>query len=326
MVSNVKKRFLAISLVLSFTIAITGCSNDAFVKRVVDFQSGVDTTTTAIGTYYSELNDFERDLYLQERLFDPSKDVLTIERDPNDPSKKIPTALVGQVFSAESIKARTDAIQLLGVYGRRLAELAGSDAPTRFAAGSQVLGDNLKNLSNTFGSLAGDPTAGKYIGPIGTLIGVIGQLILESKRDAALTKAVQEAAPLVRTIIDLLESDLNTVIGPQRLTGTKQALSEIIVRYNKPENRTTMNLEQRQQALEEIRRAQERYDIAVAFNPSDVMSSMREAHEALVKYATSSRKPQNLAELVSALEVFKERAEVIATAVLQLRSLRKGTL
>src|SRR5205085_4597375 len=113
--SNLKCRILAVFVVISLTIAITGCDNKEFTKRIVEFQTGVDTTTTAIGTYYSELNDFERDLYLQERLFDPSKEVLTVERDPNDPSKKLPTALVGETFNAESIKARTDAIRLLGV-------------------------------------------------------------------------------------------------------------------------------------------------------------------------------------------------------------------
>lgn len=323
MILNLKNRFLAVFLLLSLIVFITSCSNKQFVKQIDEFQGGVDNTTTAISVYYSELNEFERELYLQERLFDPSKEVLTTTRDAK--GNKVPSALVGQTFNAESIKARTDAIQVLGTYGKRLAELAGSDAPTRFAAGSQSIGDNLKSLGGTFSQLTDDPTAEKYVAPLGalgTLFGAIGQLILESKRDTAMTKAVQDAAPQVRTIIDLLENDLKSVIGPLRLTGTKQALSEIIVNYN--DKRNTMSLEERRQALEEIRRAQARYDMAVAFNPSDLMSSMREAHEALVKFAASKRKPQNLAELVSALDVFKERAQVIATAVLELRNLRRG--
>jgi DNA-binding FrmR family transcriptional regulator len=306
----------------------TGCSNNKeFVKKIDDFQTSVNLTTTAIGTYYLELNSFERELYLQERLLDPSKEVLTTERNPKDPSKIIPTALAGRVFSAESIKARTDAIRLLGAYGRNLAELAGTDAPARVAAASKVLGENLGRLGTTFDNLTGDQTAKKFVAPAGALsaaFGVIGQLVLEEKRDAALTKAIQEAAPQVRIIIDLLEEDLETVIVLQQLTGTKAALTELITYYNK--NRQNLNLEERRKALDEIYRAQERYDIAVAFNPSGLMSSLRDAHEALVKYATSDRTPQNLASLVSSLEVFKERAETVAAAVSQLHDLKKGTL
>ena len=326
MKSHLKRRFIAGILMLSLATALLGCSKREFAKQIIDFQTGVDNTATATSVYYSELNSFERDLYLQERLYDPSQDVLTVTRDPNDPSKNIPTALAGKTFSAESIKARIEAIQMLGLYGKRLAELAGSDASTRFAAGSQSVGNNLVKLGGTFSTLTGDPTAKNYAAPLGALskiFGEIGKAMLEAKRDAALTKAVQEAAPQVRTIIDLLENDLTTVIGPLRATGSDQALREVIGNYNT--NRTKWNLDQRQKALDEIRRAQARYDIAITFNPSDIMESMRVAHEALVKYATSRRTPQNLAELVSSLDIFRERAEVLATAVLELRNLRRGT-
>jgi hypothetical protein len=327
MARNVKNRLAALLLLLSLAVMATGCGDKEFVKNIDEFQTGINLTTTAVGTYYSELNSFERELYLQERLFDPSKEVLSEEKDPKDPSKSIPTALAGRVFSVESIKARTDAIRLLGAYGRNLAELAGTDAPSRVAAASKVLGENLGRLGTTFDNLTGDQTAKKFAAPAGALsaiFGVIGQLILEGKRDAALTEAIQEAAPQVRIIIDLLEEDLEVVIVTQQLTGTAEALTELTTYYN--QNRQKLNLEERRKFLDEIRRAQERYDIAMAFNPGDVMSSLRDAHEALVKYATSDRKPENLAAMVSALEIFKERAETISAAVSQLRNLKKGTL
>ncbi len=327
MARNTKFRFIALSVMLSLAVMGAGCGNKEFARKIDVFQKGINLTTTAVGTYYSELNSFERELYLQERLLDSSKAVSLTERAPKEPSKKIPTALAGRVFNAESIKARTDAIRYLGAYGRNLAEIAGTDAPSRFAAASKVLGENFSELGATFDKLTDDKTAGKFAAPtkaLSTIYGKIGELILEAKRDAALNKAVKEGAPQVRVIIDLLEEDLKTVIRPQQLTGTQQALSELVNHYNA--NRSKLSLEERRKALDEIRRAQERYEIAVAFNPSDIMSSLRDAHEALVKYATSERKPRDLASLVSALEVFKERSEVVATAVLQLRNLKKGTL
>lgn len=327
MFGETKNRLLVAILLLSFGLALAGCSKKEFAARIADFQAGIEETTTATSVYYSELNTFERDLYLQERLLDPSKDILTTERDPRNPAKKIPTALVGKVFSAESIKARTDAIKILGVYGKRLADLAGSDAPERFATGSNAVASNLTKLGATFSTLTNDDTAKNYVAPLGALgkiFGAIGRALLESKRDAALTNAVREGAPIVRKIIRLLEDDLENVIAPLRTTGSHQALAELINNYNT--HRTTMSLDQRQKAIDEIRRAQQRYDIALAFNPSQLMDSMRDAHEALVKYATSKRTPQSLAELVDALSAFRDRAQIVLGAVIELRNLRRGTV
>jgi hypothetical protein len=315
-----KRRAVVFCVLLTLAVNLTGCGDKEFSKHIDDFQNGVNNTTTAIGIYYAELNEFERELYLQERLFDPSLEV--VRTDANGK----PTALVGETFSAESIKARTDAIQMLGTYGKRLASLAGSDAPTRFAAGSKSLGENFAALGVTFSTLTSDSTAQKYTAPLGALgaiVGVIGQMSIESKRDAALTKAVTEAAPEVDKIISLLEEDLKTVVGPTRLLGTKQQLAIVVNNYNV--NRTSMSLDARKKALDEINRAQSTYDLAVAFNPSDLLGSMRDAHEALIKYAKSGRKISNLQELSSTLEVFHERAEVIAKAVVQLRALREGS-
>lgn len=317
MILNVKReRIIVVSLFVAFTVM--GCVTANFKEPITAFQRSIDTAGAAVGTYYAELNQFERDLYLEERLFNEKLEVLATDK------SGMSTPLLGKTFSAESIKARTDAIILLGIYARRLAELAGSDAPARFSVGAKVLGENLDNLASTFSSLRNDATAPSYAGPTGpiaTIIGVVGKMFLESKRDAALTVAIEQGAPEVTKVLQLLESDLVNVVGPLRQTGAKQILAERVTSYNK--NRSKMNQDQRRQALEGIRYAAMQYEIAVAFNPSDLMRGMREAHEALVKYARSDRRPENLAELVSAMEILQNRVQVIAAAVQQLRDLRK---
>jgi hypothetical protein len=322
MVSAAKSRTLAVVLLFSVIAGLTGCGDKQFIKQVDEFQKGIDDTTDAVGIYYTELNSFERDLYLKELLFDKSKEVGLSQVVKG---KIEPTPLAGRTFSAASIKARMDAIQTLGKYGKQLASLAGTDAPERLAAASKGVGENINGLVTTFKTLSGDPTASSYVGPfeaLGAIAGVIGQMILEAKRDAALTKAVKDGAPQVRAIIKLLQQDLETVIKPLRETGTKQIVADLTKQYN--DGRDKMSDSDREKLLGKIQLAQERYEIAVAFNPGDLLSSLEDAHNALVKYSESGRKISNLAELVGGLETFRERAAVVATAVKQLRDLRRG--
>src|SRR4029079_9360256 len=79
---------------------------------------------------------------------------------------------------------------------------------------------------------AGDATAAKYIGPVSTIVGLITQSILESRRDAAIAKAVDDGKPAVNAILNQIETDLQTVVGPVRATGEKERLSDLIAFYN----------------------------------------------------------------------------------------------
>jgi hypothetical protein len=152
----------------------TGCVTANFTKPVGSLKSSVDTASTAVGSYFTELNSFERDLYLEERVFDPQ---LRVEKTDADGK---PTPLVGRFFTAESIKARMDAISLLGAYANRLAELAGSDAPQKFSSAAQALGTNVTSLIGSFGNLSDkDTTAKDYVGPISQIIGIVGEFYLE---------------------------------------------------------------------------------------------------------------------------------------------------
>lgn len=303
-------------LLICLTMGTSSGCDSSFKEQIKDFQESVELTSAAVRVYYTEINEFERELYLQERALDPSQEVLVTDGQGN------PTPLIGGPFPAESIKARTDALLLLGVYGRRLGELAGSDAPGRFAKGAKALGDNLDGLAGTFAGLS-DSTAKAYAGPIGTIVGIFGEMVLESKRDSALRRAVTEGAPAVRQILDLLEKDLTNVVSLQRRTGTRQAITLLAADYNSQAGK--LGLQERKQRLEEIRKAAQRYEVAVAFNPTELVTAMRTAHEALVEYVESGRQPKDLATLAAALETFRSRAEQVASAVALLRSIGKET-
>ncbi|MGQ3231139.1 MAG: hypothetical protein ACT6R2_19865, partial [Blastomonas fulva] len=203
------------------------------------------TASAAIGTYFIEMNDFEREVYLETALHNPQIKIGVVNEQGQ-------TTGLTPIFKPESIKARVDALSLLSAYGGRLAALAGSDSPTRFNAGSVVLGENLATLAQTFNTLQdrGDSSAGQYTGPISTIIGIFGEMVLEAQRDRAISRAVNEGAPAVEAILGQLEKDLAQVISPLQETGTLQSLQGAVEYYN--ENRITMSFNERQLMLARI--------------------------------------------------------------------------
>lgn len=284
---------------------ITACVNVDFQEPVSRFSGSMTTANAIIGTYFTEMNDFEREVYLQQALYDPTMELGTVSPSGGR------TGLL-PFFSAESIKARLDALSLLTAYGERLAALAGADAPSRFNAGSQVLGTNLENLAATFDDLGSstdgqpaDATASQYVGPISSIVGIFGEMYLDARRDEALARAVTEGAPQVDAVLNQIEEDLVSVIDPLRVTGILQQLADSQAYYNS--NRSTMTFEQREAMLKRIDTIAARYQAAVTARPGEAVDGIRDAHAALVQYATSPRKPEDLVTLSAAIETFNNR-------------------
>jgi hypothetical protein len=292
-----------------------GCATAQWAKPIGDFKASVDGSVAVIGAYYEGLNAYERRIYLETVYLNPKEEVLW-----TDSSSK-PTPLAGRVFSAESIKARLDALRLISTYARRLADLAGSEAPTRFASNADLLGASLAGLSKTFEGLAGtDPSAAAFVGPVSSLIGVVGRIALENRRDAAITLAIEQGDKPVTTILDQVEQDLSAVVDPLRASGEKLLLAELVNDYNT--NRMKLSPDERRRRIERIATATDNYFAAIASNPGGLVAGLRDAHRAMVKYAASPRRPADLGEFAAALEVFANRVEAAASAVRAIRDRR----
>lgn len=207
-------------------LVIAACAPARWAKPIGDLKQSVDASVTVIGAYYDDLNSYERRIYFESVYLNPKEEILLTDRDGK------PTPLAGRVFSAESIRARLDALRLVSAYARRLADLAGSDAPTKFASNADLLGASLTTLSQTFAGLQGDTSANAYIAPVASLVGLIGQLVLEHRRDAAIMLAITDGDKPITTILDQLERDLGLVVDPLRRTGEKLLLAELVNDYN----------------------------------------------------------------------------------------------
>jgi len=295
---------------------LSACATVHYDKPVASFQKSVDESVTVIGKYYQELNSNERSLYLESALLDPSREILFRDEQGR------PTPLAGNIFPADSIKARLDSLTLIGIYASRLSALAGNSAPAQFAGHVKVLGTNLTRLSDTFSFLDGskDPTASSYVGPVASLAGLVGQMYMEHRRDEVLARAIVDGDPAVRKILELVEADLVMVIDPLKKTGDKQQLAEIVNYYNN--NRMKMTYSERRRTIDSIKAAAESYSASTVFNPSSLVSTMAEAHRALVKYAKSAKKPQDLAELADMMDLFAAHVDIVASSLGKIQKIK----
>jgi hypothetical protein len=224
--------FGAISVLL-LLLFLAGCTTTNFTQPVASFRQSVNTSTAAIGAYYVNLNAFERQLYLDNIALDPTQKV-------GERQNGKPTPLVGEIFQPASIKARMDALSLLGTYAQRLTDLAGGKASQQFSTAANALGEGLIGLDETFSQLSKkeDKTAATYIGPISSLVGCIGKMYQQKQIDADLRKVINDGSKTVDAVLDLIQSDLVNVIKPLQTTGLHERLANHIAYYN--DNRKKM--------------------------------------------------------------------------------------
>lgn len=324
------RQTLTLILLSSILFTLTACDNTQFRAEIGEFQASMTASRSAIETYYLEMNQFERELYLLRRELDGTKPAgveYMSDRAADDPFVFDDTNFyVNGPFTAESIQARLDALKLIGQYGTRLAELAGTDSPTVFADRTAALGTNVANLSGTFRRLArSEPTglsAANYVEPISKLVGLVGRLYLERKRDRALVAAIREATPQISVINYYLKRDFEEIINPQRETGLRQTIKDLLLNYNR--NRAKSDRKARKQMLDEINAAVRTYELFRDADPSKVVEKMEEANKALFSYANSDRKKTDLTLMVLRFGEFRDYAEKIVRNVQEIRDLRRN--
>ena len=129
-----KKTLITLVLFGVSLLCLVGCVTTNFSEPITSFQQSINKSSVIVSDYYQKTNNFERDVYLNECLFNPDKELLIYE-------KGKPTPLLYGTLSPESVRARTDALVLVGIYADRLWELAGNNSPQAFRKNSFKLGE-----------------------------------------------------------------------------------------------------------------------------------------------------------------------------------------
>jgi hypothetical protein len=370
MFAHTKRAILGLLPLLGLSLAVggAGCKHRDYSQPIADFQKSVDAGTAAISVLYGELNNYERDLYLQHvvlndqpiylfvrvspqlansdrlPLVDENGDLVPLEEPDaaevpkNDTPSPVtisgiakivrPTPLLVDPFDPASIDARMRLLKQLALYGQSLGKLEGLDAPSRFETNVVTLGTNLKTLLTDFDKLSkdsnknNDTTARGYIAPITTIIGVVTKEWMEAKRTQSIEAAIKKGKEPVDRLLSFLSVDLDKYVGSTRVTGTRQMIDDLRKYYNK--NRSKMDYDTKQRFVAYVRNEATEYKLAKNVPASHAVDSMREAHDALVKYAQEpSDQRESLGELISALDSLKDDVRKIVTAVVQIQELQK---
>lgn len=302
---------LRVFFLITLSLALSGCLGNRYQAPIGSFRDRTQNTVGVLSDFYSSRNSYEIDVYLQAVAADASLPVQTKDAEGH------PTPLGKPVFSPASIQARLDALNLVGAYAGKLSDLANPDSQTSFGSAATLLGENLSSLDKTFQTLQGrsDPTASKFIQPVSNLVGAIGQMYLDRKRDQLITQAIKDGAPQVDIILSQVRDDMNKIFSPEIVTGSSEKLALLIAAYNA--DRARLTYEQRVARLAGIKAAADEAAASVGSGPASLVTSMMEAHHALVQVAQSPRngKPANFAAFNAALDQWTTQIQNVAAQI-----------
>jgi hypothetical protein len=140
-------------------------------------------------------------------------------------------------------------------------------------------------------------------------------MFLDQKREEMITQAVDDGAPQVELILSRVRDDMDRIFALQIATGAADKLATLKDAYNR--DRADLTYEQRAIRLAEIKAAANAGAAGVGATPSSLVTSMMEAHRALVTFAKApdDARPRSLAEFSTALNEWGTQMQDVAVQV-----------
>lgn len=281
-------------LALLTLLALAGCAaRDQRPAAVLGWQQRFTEAGTQLGRWFATLDQAERDTWMHALAADGG--ALHLRQDGR------PTPLVAGPIPAAALRARLDAIALLGRYADLLAALATEDGD---AADRPVP------------PAADETRLGGWGAPASALGRILATAAAGAARDELLAQAVRSGTPAVERLLDLLEADLALCVGPLRLTGAAQALDDLVADYNR--RRAGLDPAQRLDLLRRAARQAEVVEALRAGPPLRLCAAMRAAHRRLATVA-AARRPPSPTQLAALRQALDDLAAETAAADAALR-------
>lgn len=294
------KHRLRARLLLLTALYLNGCSTAAPYRPLIDkFSAAVDQTAGVAETYLADLNALHHRLQVAKAL---------AER------QGISQKELAAPFDPEALRARVEAVSVLGAYGRALAGLARAGPAEEAAVSVRTLVTRLDGLATTVKTLdqktvhqpPGAKSIGDYHGPLGALFALFAKLHFQRLQEREVRTAITQSKPEVNGLVDLLKDDLGAIYK-YRLATLSSILRDHLRGYNA--ERASMSAAERRSALQDIERLATEADVLAAAEPVRVLESLGKAHLALSNYAASPKDPNTIQELAAAVEIFSAVAE-----------------
>jgi hypothetical protein len=294
------------TLLIAFALS-TGCAKPAAYKApIVKYQLASTVVIENARVEYAEANDRERAAVVAKAVQNRQRLDLTM--------------LSGDgvtVLDGEGIAARMSALNALSKHGELLLALASSDAPERSRSAANSLGAALVDLQASLATAPSDEFKNKATG-FAAIAGEIVRFVLEKRITEALDRSIIASEADVEALIGLIRRDMGLLYERRKSMLSAERVAAID-EYN--EARAQVDREALKAAAAQVLRTEQAWDqLALLQGAGPSLDAMSQAHRMLVEYARGPKRPQDLADLVEAIESFVSRVSIIADAIKLIRS------
>jgi hypothetical protein len=224
-----------------------------------------------------------------------------------------------KVLDGAGIAARMSALNALAKHGQLLLALASSDAPERSRAAANDLGGAIADLQSALTSAPSDEFKNKATG-FAAIAGEIIRLALEKRISEALDRAILASEGDVDALIGLIRRDMGLLYERRKSILSAERVAAIDD-FNDEVGRVQVDREALRKAANRVLWVEEEWDqLALLQGAAPSLDAMSQAHRTLVAYAKGPKSPQDLADLIEAIESFVARVSIVADAIKRIRS------
>ena len=298
-------------IVLSMFLLIGCVSPAAYHDPIVRFQQASTVVIEGARTHYGAANKRERDAEIDRRVAQSEQITLRVLNDENL-----------RPMGPDDLVARMSALDALAKHGELLLALASSDAPTKAKDAANSLDDAIIALSTSLKHVPTDEFKRTADG-FAIIAGEASKLALEIRICRALDKAIAASEKDLKALIRLLRSEMSMLYERRRarLSADRVSATDGYNEELAKENPSVSNL---LKAAARIKEAEDAWDsLPLMLGAGAGLDAMAQGHQKLVEYAKSPKKPQDLADLVEAMDAFVTRAKVIADAITTIREAKE---
>jgi hypothetical protein len=293
--------------VLFLTLLSVGCATPAtYHEPITRFQQASTVVIEVARTQYMSANNLERDAMI---------DGCVVQRKEIKVSDLNNAELT--VLGPDQLAVRMAALDALAKHCQLLLTLASSDAPAKAKDAANSLQAAIVGL-NTALTHEPDVDFKNIAGGFTAIAGEAAQLALEAQIRKSLDKAIMASEKDVKALMAKLRDEMGDLYERQRgrLSAARGAATE---EYNK-ELKDGASVEKLEKAALKIKKAEDAWDrLPQTLGAGPCLDAMAQAHQKLVDYARSPKKPQDLAGLVDAMDSFVTRAKTVADAIKTIR-------
>jgi hypothetical protein len=302
-------------IVLAVALLGAACAKpSAYIVPVTKFRDASAVVIESTQAYLTALNKTEREHYINDQV--ASREPILLDR-----MQEV------QVFGADAIAARLDALDQLADYTELLYRLATSDAPDAIKGQAKDLNTALSNLSGRVSKLTGTDNAGfqKAAGMVFPVLGKVLEAIVAQRIEDALKSAATTGAEPVNTMIAAIKVDAEMAFERRRQALSKRR-SDATLAYNTEQKKgSSASAATLQRLATVISRTEDQWAAFQTARPAEGLEAMQGANLALEKFARTPRpRLTDIAVFAQAMEVFAKAAERLGEGVKHLGELQEG--